>query len=156
MKTREIIDTLMQRKRGQFIKMSFKTEDKPRAEFKGTSLFKVVSGVFRWGINYSNMKEVKEAIESGMRGEVGSLPWGHWVPGYEHVLIKLNGVNEDKMFLRIYPSPIHPVHTTYFVNGVQVSKDNYKSYLTPSKAKSMGKSKPLFNKNVEDILSIGK
>lgn len=82
---------------GQFRKVRFTTEKKPSAKFKGKHLSKITEGVFRTGIKYENLGAVKEAIESGERGEVQPLPWGKWVE-YPNK-IEHKGVT----YVRLYP-----------------------------------------------------
>ena len=151
MNDKQIIDILSARQKGTFIPITFKTEDKPRSQYQGTRLTKVTEGVFRFGISYGNIGSVREAIDSGERKEVGSRPWGKWVPGYENVLLEHNGVK----YLRIYTAP-NKTTTRYFVNGLPVPKESYAHYLTGSKASKLGEEKLLFVKKTSDIISIGK
>lgn len=49
----------------------------------GRGITKVSSGmVVRLGVDYSKMKGTPA------KDEVGSLPWGHWLPGYEGYVIE--------------------------------------------------------------------
>jgi hypothetical protein len=116
-------------RKGQFIKLDYKSNPAPKAEFKGTTLEKVTSGIFRTGVDFSNLTAVKEAIENKERGEVQSLPLGQTWAVFPFVIKTAKGGE----LLRItvakgqYPSVI------YKVDGVEVSKENFESYLTKSK-----------------------
>ena len=101
-------------------------------------------------MEFQNLSSVKEAIESGERGEVQELPWGEWV--YYPYLIKHN----ESYYLRMYPTDSIPV-VRYFVNDVEVTKDVFATYLTPSEAKKLlseDKEKPeCFTIKMENVLS---
>lgn len=116
--------------KGNFIKASFHTEKKPAAAHKGTTLEKVTTGVFRAGINFANLQSVKDGIANGERGEVQPLPWGEW-ESFPYVI-----KHKENHYLRLYPAKNGKVETTYLVNGQEVSREEFNSYLTPSDAKS--------------------
>jgi hypothetical protein len=134
--------------KGQFIKVSFQTEKKPASAHKGTILRKETTGVFRAGINFANLKSVREGIENNERGEVQPLPWGNWVRF--PYLIEHNGAN----YLRLYPAVNGKVTVKYLVNGQAVDKAVFNSYLTPSEA---NRTDPVecFTVKADNIVSIG-
>lgn len=136
-------------RKGQFITLAFKSEPKPSKDSKGKVLVKETKGIFRTGINYANLSPVKEAIEAGERGEVGSLPWGEWA------VFPLVIVNGDKQYLRITTSPFHRPSVRYSVDGVEVSKEHFESHLSPSN-RSKPEDKPVlvFNINSENLVSV--
>lgn len=125
-----ILERIKNKRKGAFTSVVFRSTNKPSAQFKGVNLEKITTCVVRLGIQYANLSSVKVAIENGERGEVGSLPWGNWVEGYENLLIS----HKDSLYVRFYSAP-NDVHTKYLVDGKEVSKETYKGYLTPSDAK---------------------
>jgi hypothetical protein len=135
--------------KGCFVSVSFKSEKKPSAQFKGVELVKVTNGVFRSGIDFANLSSVKQGIASGERGEVQSLPWGEWV-SFPYIIS-----HKNQEYVRLYPvaNPNSKLEVTYFVNGTQVSKDEFNGYLTPSDAKSSAVE--CFTVKASNILSIG-
>lgn len=148
----EILNRLLKSK-GTHTTLRYKTEDKPAAAFKGTSLKRVVKGAFRSGIAFENLKEVKEAIASGERGEVQSLPWGEWKQ-FPHII-----THKGNDYIRIYPAVgVGQVpSTTYLVNEEEVNKETYLTYLTESdrKKKTDSSEAPLtMSLNVYNILDL--
>ena len=112
--------------KGQFISATFKSEKKPSASFKGVRLEKLIEGTFRAGINFANLGSVKEGIESGERGEVQSLPWGAWLQ-FPYTIS-----HKEEIYVRLYPTENCKLKVTYLVDSVEVEKDKFLSYLTPS------------------------
>ena len=117
--------------KGQFLSVSFTSEVKPKASFKNVKLTKQTEGVFRAGINFENLSVVKEGIESGERGEVQSLPWGTW----EHFPYTI--LHNDQRYIRLYPTENAHLKVQYLVDGVQVDKEVFKTYLIASDVKRM-------------------
>jgi len=136
--------------KGQFMRAAWKSNPKPAAAFKGVVLEKRTTTIVRSGLEFQNLSSVKEAIESGERGEVQELPWGEWV--YYPYLIKHN----ESYYLRMYPTDSIPI-VRYFVDDVEVTKDVFATYLTPSEAKKLlseDKEKPeCFTIKMENVLS---
>ena len=118
--------------KGQFISCSYVSEVEPKAAFKGTKLSKHTEGTFRAGIDYANLKPVLEAIAEGSRGEVGSLPWGRWEHFPYTILHTPKGETEEKRYIRLYPTENCAMKVQYLVNGVQVTKEVFKTYLRQS------------------------
>ena len=129
-------------RKGQFIELTFRSTPTPNKDNKGKVLVKETSGIFRTGINYANLKPIKEAVEAGERDEVGSLPWGAWA------VFPLVIVNGEKEYLRITISPFHRPSVRYSVDGVEVSKEHFESNLPPSK-RSKPEDKPTLIFNIE-------
>ena len=135
--------------KGQFVSVSFKTSKKPAASFKGTVLEKMTSGVFRAGINFANLSSVKEGIANNERGEVQSLPWGEWV-SFPYII-----AHKGEQYVRLYPTEGCKCEVKYLVNGVEVSKDEFNGYLTPSDAKPSDKPLECFTVKASNIVSLG-
>lgn len=146
--SKAFVDACNSRK-GQFIELSFKSEPKPNKDNKGKVLVKETKGIFRTGINYANLSPIKEAIEAGERGEVGSLPWGKWA------VFPLVIVNGEKEYLRITTSPFHRPAVRYSVDGVEVSKEHFESLL-PASQRSKPDEAPVlvFNINADNLVSV--
>jgi len=149
MNTQDIMTTL-QGVTGQHISMEFKSEATPRKESKanGVTLEKRVKGAFRAGIAYENLKQIKEAIEAGERGEVESLPWGEWKQYPYHI------THKEKDYFRFYPPTGNGQKPSvqYFVNGKETTKDEYDTHLTES-AKNKPK-KDCFVLEASNILNL--
>ena len=113
---------------GRFTKVAFRTNPKPAAAFKAVRLTKVTRGVFRAGINFANLTSVKEGIENEERGEVQPLPWGEWVQ-FPYTI-----EHKGTRYVRLYPAVGGKVEVQYLVNDEETSKEEFKTYLTPSAA----------------------
>ena len=112
--------------KGQFVSATFKSEKKPSASFKGVRLEKVIEGTFRAGINFANLGSVKEGIANGERGEVQPLPWGVWLK-FPYTIS-----HKEEIYVRLYPTENCRLKATYLVDGVEVDREKFLSYLTPS------------------------
>lgn len=144
-------DKIMSAK-GNFVKVRWKSNPKPAAKFKAHNLQKVCEGVVRAGIDYSNLKTVKEGIENGERGEVQELPWGTWKE-FPYII-----EHKGTEYLRLYPSPSNKIKTVYMVDGEEVDKDVFCTYLTGSDAKKIlnpsENEKECFNIKADNVLEI--
>ena len=111
---------------GQFASVTFKSNPKPAASFKGVVLEKVTTGVFRSGVNFANLTSVKDGIESNERGEVQPLAWGSW-ENFPFVIS-----HKGERFLRLTTVNGMKSKSTFKVNGVEVNKDEFEQFLVPS------------------------
>ena len=87
---------------------------------KGTASIveKMVSGVFRAGINYDNKQSVQDKRESGELPAVNAgLPWGQWLI-FPHVIS-----HKGNLYLRIYPANQNQVKSEYFLNGISARRE---------------------------------
>jgi hypothetical protein len=148
--------SIVQSQSGRHVSISFKSEANPAAAFKGTKLEKQTKGAYRVGISFENLKGVREGIESGER-DVPQAPKGKkWVQ-YPFHLKKLDDTTD---YLRLYfPTGgfIQVPDVCYYVNGEQVTKEKYNSYLTPSAAapKERDPNQECFDVKMENVISIG-
>lgn len=127
--------------KGNFVKAAWKSNPKPAAAFKDVLLEKKTVAVVQAGVNYANLSAVKDAIAAGERGEVQELPWGTW---YEDRLTGKSWFpyvieHKDELYLRLYPSQglNHKTQSVFYVNGEEVTKDEFAKYLTASEAKKL-------------------
>lgn len=141
---------------GKHVPVTFQTEAKPAAAFKGVSLKKKTEGTYRVGISFENLKGIREGIESGERGEVQAPKGKKWVQYPFH----LQNLAETTDYLRLYyPTGgfIQRPSVTYYVDGEVVDREVFNGYLTPSDAKPKERDPNLdcFDVKMENILSIG-
>lgn len=145
--------------KGRFISAVFQTEKKPSAQHKSVRLEKRTEGIFRAGISFENLSSVKEGIANGERDEVGSLPFGRWERYPYTILHTPAKQTEEVRYVRLYPTnnPNQRVKVQYLANGVEVSKEVFASYLTPSERKEMleGKEVECFNVKHGNLLKLG-
>lgn len=136
--------------RGQFVKAVWKSNPTPAAAHKkaGIVLEKHTSAVCRAGINFANLSSVQQGIEEGTRGEVQELPWGQWKV-FPYII-----EHKEAEYIRLYPTD-SKCETLYFVNGVEVDRNAFSAYLTPSDAAKMtsGEKPECFTIKRENILA---
>lgn len=152
----QIIERIMKSK-GQFVKAVWKSNPTPAAAHKkaGVILEKHTSAVCRAGINFANLSSVQAGIANGERGEVQSLPWGEWkVDEQGNSMFPYLITHKGADYVRLYPTDSR-CETIYFVNGEQVDRKTFATYLTPSEAaKATSDEKPeCFTIKKDNILS---
>lgn len=126
--------------KGNFVVVEYtSTSDKPAAAHKGVVLTKEVRVVCRAGVNFANLRSVKDGIAAGTRGSVEGLPWGEWV------CFPYTIAHDGQTYYRLYPSPANRPSVRYLVNGVEVTRDEYLAYLTPSARAKAGQPRECFN-----------
>lgn len=133
--------------KGQFASVTFKSNPKPAADFKGVTLEKVTTGVFRSGVNFANLTSVKDGIANGERGEVQPLAWGEWV-NFPFVI-----AHKGERFLRLTTVKGAKSKSTFKVNGVEVSRDEFESFLVPSARSGAKTPTEVFNIKEANLVS---
>jgi hypothetical protein len=131
--TAEMVKEKIKNAKGYFVKAAWKSNPKPAASFKEMILEKRTVAVVQAGVNFANLSTVKDGIEKGERGEVGELPWGSWKE-FPYII-----EHKGAEYIRLYPSHGHN-HTPksmYYVNGQEVDKATFASYLTKSEAEKI-------------------
>jgi len=151
----EIIKEKLLSAKGKFVKASWKSNPKSSAAFKDVLLEKHTTAVVQCGVNYANLSSVKIAIGNNERGAVEPLPWGEWLQFPYTILHK------GETYLRLYPSQgfNHIPKSEFFVNGVQSTKQEFATYLTPSECKKLldpvaSDISPVFNIKLNNLLDI--
>ena len=149
MKSEDIIARILNC-RGQHISLTIKTEVTPAAAHKQKKLEKITSNKFRAGIQFKNLKSMKDAIESGERGEIQPLRWGKWKK-YPYII-----EHKDREYVRLYPSvnTASGITVTYKVDGIEVTRDTFNEYLKPSDRDRQGEVPECFTVAADNILTI--
>lgn len=98
--------------------MEWQTEVRPAAKWRGHTLTKVSRAICLTGVEYRNLAVNEDT-------ETGALPWGEWSQ-YPYVITH-KGVD----YLRVYAVD-GSIKTQYYVDGIDVSRDEFLRYLTPS------------------------
>ena len=133
---------------------SFPTPAKAKTLNKGVVLEKETKGAFRAGIEYRNMKRIREAIEAGERGEVGPL-WhgkGQWLV-YPYIATHVDKGGEYVWLAPAVGSNQRP-SVVYRVNGNEVTKENFETYLTDSDKAKSKEELDGFHVRMENILDL--
>lgn len=132
---------------GQFASVTFKSNPKPAAEFKGTVLEKTTTGVFRSGVNFANLSTVKAEFANGERTEVEPLAWGTWEK-FPFVI-----AHKGERFLRLTTVKGVKSKSTFTVNGVEVTRDEFEKFLVPSARSSAKAPTEVFNIKEANLVS---
>jgi len=133
----QIINKILNSK-GNFVRAAWRSNTEPAAKFKDISIEKRTSAIVRAGINFANLQKSKGR-------ETEPLPYGEWFK-FPYV-IKHN----NTMYLRLYSTESEQ-EETYFVDGKEVDKETFRSYLTPSAAKKLDEEKDCFNIKLENVI----
>lgn len=134
MTNQEVFERIKEIRKGRFVALRKKKD-------LGGGVTKVSDMVIRLGVDYSKMK-----INEGR--QTGSLPWGHWVPGYEQLVIEHKGV----YYLRVASSYSKHGKAAYFLNGMEISRDHAASIVGEKKMES--KSLDVCNIKFENLIDI--
>lgn len=104
--------------KGQHVKASWERQVKTPKECPSVILKRTTAYV-RAGIDYANLKSVKDGIASGERGEVEPLPWGTWTEF--PFIIAHNGVE----YVRLYPAAFDNLkaEVSYTIDGAQATTE---------------------------------
>lgn len=132
---------------GQFASVTFKSNPKPAAEFKGVTLEKTTTGVFRSGVNFANLTSTKAEFANGERTEVQPLAWGTWEK-FPFVI-----AHKGERFLRLTTVNGVKSKSTFKVNGKEVSRDEFESFLVPSARSSAKTPTEVFNIKESNLVS---
>ena len=136
--------------KGQYISLITKSEVQPAAAHKGVYLEKITSNKYRAGIQFKNLKSVKDAIEAGEREEIQPLRWGKWKK-YPYIV-----EHKDKEYIRLYPSTNSDsgIEVKYKVNGKEVPRSEFNAYLKPSDLNKQGVMPECYMVALDNILEI--
>lgn len=125
MNTNLLICKLNTKRNGQFFKMSWCTDVPLTAQAKkdGVTVLKYTTTTVRKGINYANIKNVKDKVAKGEMSSEHKLAWGQWKAGFKGLIIEhtdKKGVYKE--YVRLYATPNKP-QINWFLNGRPISKE---------------------------------
>ncbi len=113
---------------------------------------KMTTAVIRGGVNYDNITRVIEGREDGtLPAENAGLKWGEWVEFPFHI------THKGGDYVRLYPaSGLDFVPTvTYFIDGVEVSKEEVEALCLASEFRKTDDKPLCFTLKAESVVSIG-
>lgn len=107
--------------KGRFFSIVWRREMKTRKAVT-SKVEKMVSGVFRAGIDYDHKQSVQDKRESGeLPATNAGLPWGQWLL-FPHIIS-----HKGNLYLRIYPANQNQVKAEYFLNGESARREEIES-----------------------------
>jgi hypothetical protein len=152
MKAIEIIQAVQNRK-GQHVKVTWQ---RPAKTLKDCALTiaKRTSAYVRAGIEYANLATVKEAIASGERDEVQSLPsWSEWV---QYPFISRHKQTGQE-YVRLYPAVFANLkpEVEWSIGGKPATYAECEPYLLASEKRKDDDERPAcFSLKAEDVIAI--
>lgn len=108
----------------------------------GKGIIKETTMTVELGVEYKTLVEAKEYEAK----EKHSLPWGHWLEGYENLIIE----HKDAYYLRVANPSV--TGSKYVVNGVETDPETAEKLIAPSKLKSS--ESVIYNIKFENIKQI--
>lgn len=157
MKAIEIINAL-KGKKGQHVQAVWSRKADTLKDCPFTITKRTAAWV-RSGIQYANLTNVKNAIQSGERGEVGKLPFGQWAKGYENYIIihTPKGATAPVEYVRLYPATFenlsHP-HVEWTMDGIPATFEQVEPYLKASEKRKEDEQPACFTLRADSILEI--
>lgn len=106
--------------------MSWATTVRPAAAHKDRVLVKTTVAAVEVGTPFADLTNVKAAQVAGKRGPVGELPWGEWL-AFPYVI-----THKGNEYLRVNLAPAGVVSVTCTVDGVEVDRETFDTYVVPS------------------------
>jgi hypothetical protein len=147
----QIIDAL-KNKKGQHVQITWNRACQVKKS-ADVAISKKTAAWVRSGISYANLKDIKNAIEQGLREDVQSLPWGTWRPGFENLIIDHKGTE----YVRLYPAVFENLknETIWYLNGEISTYEACEPFLLASDKRKPNEERPdCFTVKAESILSI--
>ena len=142
---------------GSFTKVVYKTALHANKDHKGVKVVKLVKAIARFGVDYSQMASVKQKAAQkaalGMAIDTHKLPWGKWKNRF---LIE----NKGQLYVRFACAKnnarLKPVVLGYYADGEEISENEAREMTRPSEWTKKEDDLDVFNKKIEDVISIGK
>lgn len=141
---------------GSFTKVVYRTTITANKDHKGVEVTKVVKAVVRIGVRYSEMASVKAKAAAkavtNLATDLNKLPWGEWAGRF---LIE----NKGQLYVRFACAKnnarLRPVVLGYYANGEEISEEEAREMTRPSEWTKKEDDLDVFNKKIEDVISIG-
>lgn len=123
MNTQMIIDKLAKKANGSWFSVEWTSDLPLKAAWKktGHTAYKITKAQCRKGIEYKNLKDVKEKVANGYE-LTHELPFGEWMEGQEGLILTHKGAD----YVRLYFGP-NKTHTTYYIDGKEYTWDELKA-----------------------------
>ena len=108
----------------------------------GKGIIKETSMTVELGVEYRTLVEAKEYESKTSH----SLPWGHWLEGYENLIIE----HKDSYYLRVANPNV--TGSRYVIDGVETDPETAEKLIPASKLKSS--ESVIYNIKFENIKEI--
>ena len=119
MKLSNVINALNKRQKGTYVKVGWRSNiESAKARNMGIEVIKITDATVRWGVNYSNLKRVKEIRAGKGEGvtENTRKPWYRHLEATPHIIQHLN--DPEKQYLQLFTiNKKGYIKTEYYING---------------------------------------
>ena len=150
----DIIQQIASLKHGVFVRVKYRTDVQPSAQFKGHKIEKIVETTVRVGVSYSNLSAVKEkrATETKPTGP-SHVQWWRWSDGYRNIIKeKISDPSQKYVTLATVPKGGNTM-VRWYIDGKPVSEEEVRAITIPSYW-----NKPnldVFDVKLENLISVG-
>ena len=151
----DIIQQIASLKHGVFVRVKYRTDVQPSAQFKGHKIEKIVETTVRVGVSYSNLSAVKErrATETKPTGP-SHVQWWRWSDGYRNIIKeKISDPSQKYVTLATVPKGGNTM-VYWYIDGKSASEEEVRTITIPSYW-----NKPnldVFDVKLENLISVGK
>ena len=151
----DIIHKVTSLKHGAFVRVKYRTDVQPSAQFKGHKIEKIVETTVRVGVSYSNLSAVKErrATETKPTGP-SHVQWWRWSDGYRNIIKeKISDPSQKYVTLATVPKGGNTM-VYWYIDGKSASEEEVRTITIPSYW-----NKPnldVFDVKLENLISVGK
>lgn len=119
MKLEKVIEVLGKKQKGTYVKIGWKSNiESAKARKMGVEVVKETDATVRWGVNYSNLKRVKELkAEQNVESQVNTRkPWYRHLEATPHIIEHLS--DSTKQYLQLFTiNRKGYIKTKYYING---------------------------------------
>lgn len=144
MELKQVLDFLTTRKSGTYFTIKMKTTKKPSAKYKDMALEKMTYVKNRIGQKYVSTSDNLNGTYESMYETI--IPY--------RLKAKVDKNGEKQYYLEVHTAGSCP-QVKYFVNGVEVEKEVFNGYLTPSEAnKKLENANAYYIVNIKNILEL--
>ena len=150
----DIIQQIASLKHGVFVRVKYRTDVQPSAQFKGHKIEKIVETTVRVGVSYSNLSAVKEkrATETKPTGP-SHVQWWRWSDGYRNIIKeKISDPSQKYVTLATVPKGGNTM-VYWYIDGKSASEEEVRTITIPSYW-----NKPnldVFDVKLENLISVG-
>ena len=151
----DIIQQIASLKHGVFVRVKYRTDVQPSAQFKGHKIEKIVETTVRVGVSYSNLSAVKERRESeSYVVKQKPVQWWRWSDGYRNIIKeKISDPSQKYVTLATVPKGGNTM-VYWYIDGKSASEEEVRTITIPSYW-----NKPnldVFDVKLENLISVGK
>lgn len=119
MKLEKVIEVLGKKQKGTYVKIGWKSNiESAKARKMGVEVVKETDATVRWGVNYSNLKRVKELkAAQGVEAQTNTRkPWYRHLEATPHIIEHLS--DSTKQYLQLFTiNRKGYMKIKYYING---------------------------------------